>query len=174
MVFRRKHHDQPEASPPEWRQRFDLAAQIIRSKRPPAWIESRLTDLEGALLAAQDDVDRLAESISRLDAERVSRELKQALRVEHRRLPTDAHGSHDRQVAVLRQRYAAVNEMMNQRRDTQRRITDSVADLELFAVEAQLDHIGLTFGTHALDEHLQRLDIDLRALSMARNELKSW
>ncbi len=174
MVFRRKNSDQPAVPLPEWRQRFDAAAQIIRSKRPPAWIDARLTDLERALAAAHDDVERLAESISRLDPERVSRELKKALRQQQERLPTDTDGADDKQVAVLRQRYAAVHEMMNRRRETQRHVADSVADLELLAVESERDDIGLTVGPHALDEHLQRLDIDLRALSMARNELKSW
>lgn len=174
MVFRRKHCDEPAVPSPEWRQRFDVAAQIIRSKRPPAWIDARLTDLERALLAAHNDVERLTESISRLDPDLVSRELKQALRRQQRSLPTDMDGADDRQVAVLRQRYAAVHEMMNRRRESQRQVANSVADLELLAVESERDDIGLTIGTHALDEHLERLNIDLRALNMARNELKSW
>jgi hypothetical protein len=174
MVFRPKHNAQPAAPPPEWRQRFDAAEQIIRSKRPPEWVDDRLIDLEQALLAAHDDIERLTRSIGRLDPERVSRELKHALRNEQRRLPTDADRGDDKQVALLRQRYAAVNEMMNQRRATQRRVADVVADLEMLALEAERDDIGLSVATHALDEHLQRLDIDLRALSMARDELRSW
>ena len=174
MVFRRKHNDRPTTPPPEWRLRFDAAARIIRSKPRPAWIDDRLVDLEQALVAAQNDADRLGESISRLDPERVSRELKQALRESQRRLPTDADGGDERLIAVLRQRYAAVNELMNHHRETQRRIADAVSDFELLAVESERVDIGLAGETHALDEHLLRLDVGLRALSMARTELKSW
>lgn len=174
MVFRRKRADEPVAPPPEWRDRFAAAAVIVQSRQRPAWIDERLSELERALVAAQTDVDRLGDSIARIGPDRVGRELKQALRDEQRRLPTDSDGGGDKRVGVLRERYAAVNEMMNHRRETQRRIADSVTDLELLAVQAERDEIGLAGGTHALDAHLQRLDVDLRALSMARNELRSW
>ena len=174
MVFRRKRVEESVDKPPEWRERFDAAAQIIRSRQQPSWIDERLTDLEQALVAAQREADRLGEAISRLDLERVGRELKQALRDEQRRLPTASDGGDDKRLAVLRQRYAAVNEMMNRRRETQRQVADSVADLEMLAVESERQEVGLTGNTHALDEHLARLDVDLRALEMARKELGSW
>jgi hypothetical protein len=174
MVFRRKRTEEPVVPPPEWRERFDASVEIIRSRQRPAWIDERLADLEQALVTAQNDIDRVSDSIARLDPERVSRDLKQALRDDQRRLPTDTDGVADRRVTVLRERYAAVNEMMNHRRETQRRVADAVTDLELLAVQVERDEIGHTHGTNVLDEHLQRLDIDLRALSMARNELRSW
>jgi hypothetical protein len=174
MVFRRRRPDEPVPQQPEWRERFDSAVRVIRSRPHPSWIDDRLSDLGRALVAAQDDADRLGASIARLDPERTSRELKEALRDERTRLPTERGPGDARRVAVLRRRYAAVNEMMNHHRETQRRIVDSVADLELLAVQAERDEIGLADDTHAFDEHLQRLDVDLRALSMARQELRSW
>lgn len=173
MVFRRKRDQQPIAPPPEWRSRFDDAVAIIRSRSRPGWIDDRLNDLERALVESQNDVDRLGDAIARLDPEQISRDLKQALRDEQRRLPTDSDGGGDKRVAVMRHRYAVVNEMMNHRRETERRLADSISDLELLAVQAERDGIGLQGDTHALDEHLQRLDLDLRALSMARKELGS-
>lgn len=173
MVFRRKRDQQPVAPPPEWRSRFDNAVAIIQSRPRPAWIDDRLNDLERALVEAQTDVDRLGDAIARLDPERISQDLKRALRDQQNRLPTDSNDGGDKRISVLRRRYEAVNDMLNHRRQTERRLADSVSDLELLAVQAERDRSGLHGDTDALNEHVQRLDIDLRALSMAHKELGS-
>jgi hypothetical protein len=173
MVFRRKRDAQLTAPPPEWRSRVDAAVAIIQSRPRPAWIDGRLNDLERALTDAQADVDRLGERIARLDPDQTSQDLKRALRDGQRRLPTESNDGGEKRIAVLRQRYAAANEMMNYRRETQRRISDAVSDLELMAVQAEREELGLRGDTHALEEHLEQLDIDLRALSAAHKELGS-
>ena len=119
------------------------------------------------------DVDRLGDAIARLGPEQISQDLKQALRDHRRHLPTEPNDGGDKRISVLRQRYEAVNDMLNHRRETERRLTDSVSDVEMLAVQAAHDEIGLHGNTHALDDHVQRLDIDLRALTMARKELGS-
>lgn len=140
---------------------------MIRSNRPPAWVEDRLDAVETALLAAEDDRRRLTEAVEQLDPDRSSRELKDALRANHRRPGTIA----DERVALLRRRYDTVHQLLDRRDHLERRIDSSVVDLELLAVRSV--ELAATSGDRwGLDDELDRLRIDLDALEQARAEIE--
>lgn len=171
MLRRRRSQDESPATRPPWRERFDEAAAMIRSRPQPAWIDQRIDDMASALTAAQTDIDNLSETIDRLDAPGTAAELKRALRDSQRQVPTSSVGD-DRRVVALRRRYDAVNDLLNQRHEIAQRIADAIADLELLAVEALHGGTSTAGESDSLDRHVERLEIDLRALSAARREVE--
>jgi predicted nucleic acid-binding Zn-ribbon protein len=175
MLFRRKQRpNDTTPSQPPWRTRFDEAVAMIRSRPQPDWVNDRLTDLEAALTAAHHDDQNLAKTIEQLDPSGTADQLKQALRAADQRLPMADGVDDERRIAALRRRYDTVNEMMNRRTDMAQRVLDSIADLELLAIETLHDNGSTERGMHDLDNRLERLDIDLRALESARQELRPW
>ena len=170
-MLRRRPTPDPPPAPPEWQRRFDEAAALILSREQPAWVRSRLDELQQALVAASEVAARLDASVQQLDPERTATELKRALR-EHSNAgsPTVA-ADLERRVTTLRERYDAVNDMINRRETIQRRMLDTTADVELLAVQAVRAQAIDTDPAHHLDEHLARLDTDLHALELARREV---
>jgi hypothetical protein len=175
MVLRRRRAQDEAAAPrPAWRDRFDEAAAMIRSRPQPDWIEDRIHDMATALTAAHSDLENLSKSIDQLDAAGTAAQLKQALRETERRPPMSTEADGERRVATLRRRYDAVNDLMNQRHELEQRIADSIADLELLAVESVRSHTSATADTLGLDGHLRQLEMDLQALAAARKEVEAW
>jgi hypothetical protein len=175
MVLRRKRRqDEPAPLRPAWRDRFDTAATMIRSRPQPARVDDRLSDLEAALTTAHIDDEKLAKAIEQLDPGGTADQLKQALRSAEQRLPTSEGIDNDRLITALRRRYETVNDLMNQRHDMAQRVSDSIADLELLAVETLHSDGSAERGMRDLDDCFERLDIDLRALESARQELRQW
>lgn len=146
---------------------------MIRSRPQPDWIEDRINDMATALTAAHTDLENLSRSIDQLDAAGTAAQLKQALRETELRLPTSTAADGERRVATLRRRYDAVNDLMNQRHELEQRIADSIADLELLAVESVRSHTSAA-DTRSLDGHLEQLETDLQALAAARKEVEAW
>ncbi len=64
--------------------------------------------------------------------------------------------------------------MMNQRLEIAQRVADSIADLELLAVESMRTDGAISTERYGVDDHLERLEIDLAALRSAREDVDSW
>lgn len=146
---------------------------MIRSRPHPSWIGDRLSDLEAALIAADGEVAQLTRSIEQLDPEKTASDLKQALRDTERRLPAAQSAGDARRLDVLRRRYDAVHELMNQRERMHDRIADSVAHLELLAVETVRSDASAG-EPDRVEAHLEQLSIDVEALNRAREEIRTW
>lgn len=174
MRRRSDRRSEPTPEPPAWRARFDAAATLIRSRQQPAWIEDRLADVEAALSAADVDVARLSRSIDHLDPASTTAQLKDALRTSNQRLPTAQDVDGPRRLEALRRRFDTVNELMNRRSEIERRVADSLADLELLAVEAVRPATEDAAPLDGVDDALGRLEVDLTALQQARAEVRSW
>lgn len=170
-MFRRRQPPDPASPVPEWQRRFDEASAMILSREQPTWVHDRLDDLRRALGAANDAAARLDAAVRQLDPDKTAADLKQALRERTKPgSPTDADDL-ERRVATLRERYDAVNDMINRRERIGRRMLDTTADVELLAVRALRAQTITTDPAHHLEEHLQRLDSDLHALELARREV---
>jgi len=170
-MLRRRHPPNPPPPAPEWQRRFDEASAMILSRDQPTWVHDRLNDLHRALDAANDTASRLEATVQQLDPDKTATELKQALRQQARpSSPADADDL-DRRVATLRERFDAVNDMINRRETIGRQILNTTADVELLAVQALRAQTINSDPEHHLDHHLQRLDSDLRALELARREV---
>jgi hypothetical protein len=64
---------------------------------------------------------------------------------------------------------------MNQREMMHDRIADSVAHLELLAVETvRSDAFAEAGQPGSVEAHLEQLSIDVEALNRARDELRTW
>ncbi|MEP1124866.1 MAG: hypothetical protein ABJH68_13365 [Ilumatobacter sp.] len=171
MLRRTRQPDPVAPPPPKWQQRFDAAVTLIRSRPQPAWLDDRLTALQRALTNTHETRDRIDASIEQLGVDQSAAELKAALRERQRPRPGDDRQRIDRRIDALRRRYDAVNDMANRRDEIEQQLLDTVADVELLAVEAVHSSTLDTDPAHHLDDHLQRLDTDLRALELARREI---
>lgn len=163
MILRRsKEPAEPSPPVPAWRARVDEARALIRSQGTPPWVDDRLDEVERSLAEAEEDRQRLAAAIERLEPERATSELKEALR---------SGRIEESRVAALRRRHDTVHELLNRRDALESRIDAAVVDLELLAARV------LTMSTgDAEDEvgtHLERLRDDIRALEQAHDELGS-
>ncbi len=147
---------------------------MIRSRPQPGWIDDRLDDLAAALTAAHIDIENLSKSIDQLDPTETAAQLKQELRAAEHRLPTAHDADGNRRIESLRRRYDTVHDMMNQRLEIAQRVADSIADLELLAVESMRTDGAISTERYGLDDHLERLEIDLAALRSAREDVDSW
>ena len=160
-MLRRRASDPPPA--PAWQQRFDRARLLIESQRPPAWIAGRLTDLERALAATDDDRQRLTAALSGLDVDRAGAELKEALR------SPDPSDSHRQLVDSLRERYETIHGLINREADLATTIERSLADLDLLA--ARSVELGSSAERWELERTVGLLADDVRALELAHREL---
>jgi hypothetical protein len=170
-MLRRRPTPDPPAPRPEWQRRFDEAAALILSREQPAWVRSRLDELQQALLTASEVAARLEASVQQLDPDRTAAELKHTLRQRTNAGSPAAASDLERRVTTLRERYDAVNDMINRRETIERHMLDTTADVELLAVQAVRAQSIDTDPAHHLDEHLARLDTDLQALELARREV---
>lgn len=170
-MLRRKAPIEGVAPSPEWQLRFDTAVELIRSRPQPPWLEDRLHDLRRVLADTYTTQQRLDTSLAQLGVDQTATQLKAALRDRQHVGGTADRSNTDRRIETLRHRYDAVNDMANRRDLIAQQLLDTVADVELLAVQAV--HSS-TLDTHSADDlsaHLERLDIDLRSLELARREI---
>lgn len=160
-MFRRRQGEEPTL--PEWERRIVAARSLIEAQRPPAWIEARLDAFHRGVAGAVADRDRLRESLTRLDVDRASRELKDAIR--NRRPGVE----HERLVESLRQRYESINRLHNRVEELDAAVERALADIDVLA--ARSIDLGSREDAWRLDETVRRLDDDLTALERAHDEL---
>ena len=170
-MLRRKQTIEPAAPLPEWQRRFDTAAELIRSQQQHPWLDDRLETLQQALGETHLAWQQLDVSLAQLDVDQTASDLKAALRERRRPRPGADSASTDRRVETLRRRYEAVNDMANRRDVLARQLIDTVADVELLAVQVVRSSTADAQQADHLSEHLERLDTDLRALELARREI---
>jgi hypothetical protein len=165
-VFRRKANpSSPDPAQPEWRERFDRSRDLIRAQSPPPWMIDRLDALDGQLVAAEADHDRIGAALVQLDLDRATRELKDALRSQG---PHPAPES-ERLIAALQARYESIHELTNKRAAIRRGIDAAIIDIELLA--ARSVELGASADRWQLDATAEQLRLDLDALALARREL---
>ncbi|HKY15541.1 MAG TPA: hypothetical protein VJM33_11510 [Microthrixaceae bacterium] len=165
-MFRRGRGSEPPG--PEWKQRVGQVRQIVVDHGDPATIAARLDELERALDHAEHDRAHLEQAITSLNPERVTRELKAALRER----PPVPGVPDDFTVATLRRRHDAVNELVNRREELTERIGTTVADLEALAARSVELAVGNRGVGSTLDVELERLHRDLTALQQAHDEIR--
>lgn len=170
-MLRRRRAPEPPRPKPEWQRRFDDASELILLREQPGWVHDRLDDLRRSLAGANDTAERLAATVDQLGPDNTAAELKSVLRERDSAPSGPAADDLDRRVATLRQRYEAVNDMINRRKTISRQMLNTTADVELLAVQALRAETVDTNPEHHLDEHFQRLDSDLPALELARREV---
>ncbi len=169
MLRRRQRTE--TAPPPQWQSRFDDAVELIRSQPQPPWLDDRLRDLERSLAETHSAQKRLDASMAQLGVEQTAAQLKTALRDRQGVGPGVDRAVLDRRIETLRHRYEAVNDMANRRDRISEHLLTTVADVELLAVRAVHSGSLDTQPADDLSEHLERLDIDLRSLELARREI---
>jgi chromosome segregation ATPase len=158
----------PKTPEHAWTARVSAARATVERRASVAFVAERFDDLERALHAAEADRTELASAIDELGADRVTGELKEALRELERR--PDARG--EARVAALRRRHETVHELRNRLDDLGARIDATVADLELLAARAVALSVDRQLGRHDLEAELTRLHDDLTALEHAHEELR--
>lgn len=166
MIRRRDRSDPPPVSPLQ--ARIDQARALVHEHADDPTIDARIDAVEVAVAATSADIERLGTAIARLDPERSSRELKDALRSQHLR-PGSVSDDH---IATLRGRHEAINGLENRREDLAAGIERTIADLE--ALAARCVGLSLTRTGHdprRLHAELDRLRLDLAALEAAHDEL---
>jgi hypothetical protein len=144
---------------------------MITDTSPPPWIAEQLVDLRRGLLEAEAECGRLAAAADRLEPERARRELKDAL-AEQRRSPYSAD---DAQIARLRERYGAINRLLDRHEELRLGIDRALLDLDVLAATAvQRDSLNDLDDNDegALSEQIEHLRIDLAALDAARAEVR--
>lgn len=169
MLRRKPQVERPPV--PEWQRRFDTAVELIRSRPQPPWLDDRLDDLQRALADTHTTQQQLDDSLAQLGVDETAAQLKAALRDRQRVGSGADRSSIDKRVEALRHRYDAVNDMANRRDVIARQLVDTVADVELLAVQAVHTSTVDTDADNDLSEHLERLDIDVRSLELARREI---
>jgi hypothetical protein len=160
-VFRRK----VTAPPPEWRERFDAARELIASQSPPPWMIERLDALDRMLIEAESDHARLGATIVQLDLDRATRELKDALRSQS----TMPSPRSQRVVDSLQARYETIHDLMNRQVSIRRTIDEALVDVDLLAVRSV--ELGARADRWQVDDTVERLRLEMTALELAHREL---
>ena len=162
----------PKPPEPAWSARVAAARATVLRHAETTLRPERLDELERALHGAEADRAALLAAIEELGGDRVTEELKRALRDASRRLGGDAAA--DPHVASLRRRHETVNDLRNRVEDLARRIDATVADLELLAARSVELSVGrrLRDGDGDVGAELARLHDDLTALELAHEELR--
>lgn len=169
-MFRRARPDPPVPSP-AWVQRVDRAIDLITDTSPPPWITERLVDLRSGLLAAEVECRRVAAAVDRLEPDRARREFKDAL-AEQRRSP---YAADDARIARLRERYDAINKLLDRHDELRLGIDRTLLDLDVLAATAVQRYSLNDLDDNdegALSEQIEHLRIDLAALDAARAEVR--
>ena len=161
MIRRRPNH-----SPAPWQARVDHAVAIILRNDTAATTRARLAEVEDALEQSREDRTRLERAVRELDPERAARELKAALRSRPDPTAPDSPA-----ILTLRRRYESIHGLENRLDLLERRVENTVADLEALAAAAvDLSLQGSTGGT-GLSSLLETLRIDSAALARAHEEV---
>ncbi len=171
MLRRRQPPPDPETPLPEWQRRFDDASALLAAGPQPAWVSERLHDLRRALIEAAEAATLLSRTADQLGPQQIADDLKLALRERGRASTGVGADDLDHRIRSLRERYEAVNDIINRRELLERQMLNTAADVELLAAQALRQRALGSDPSNRLDDHLQRLDDDLHALALARREV---
>jgi hypothetical protein len=153
--------------PPEI-QRAEAARKAIEQHgEPRPVVRHTLDKVEAAIAVAIDDRDRIDESLTGLDQERIAAELKAALRAK-----PDPTAADPPTVMSLRKRHEAVHALQNRREDIDSAIERALVDLETLVAQTAMHRLGAS--DDAMDDlghWLGQLDDDVRALADAHDVL---
>ena len=148
-------------------QRVDAAREAILKHGDPRPIVVHTIDkVRTAIEQALADRDRVADSLTSFDEQRIGDELKAALRAKAR--PTDPDTPH---VLALRRRHEAVHALHNRRDAIAEGIERSVADLETFAAERAMAAMQSDDVFADLGHWIETLDADARSLAASHDAL---
>lgn len=161
MIFKKRSKD-PE---PEWKRRAAAARDVIRGASTDPKTERRLDQLEKALTNAADDQERLREALTKMAPQRVTDELKGALR--QRPTPTTPD---DKLITSLRRRHEAINTLQNREEVLGDLIESTLIDLETLAA-GSVELAFLSDGDSSLEHELDQLHARTSALADAHREL---
>ncbi|MEL6983119.1 MAG: hypothetical protein AAFO29_11905 [Actinomycetota bacterium] len=147
--------------PEPWQRRVGSARASILGDRPSPMIINQIDAVERSLGEAAQDRARLARATADLDPQRVTAELKAALR---------SPGADEALVASLRRRHETVNDLLNRRERLDQRIEATVTDLETLALRTAAQGLRGDDGKQARRE-LDQLSLDVELLAQAHREL---
>lgn len=157
--------DRRAEPPPPWKIRFDGAVRLIEQHSTDTHLRDRLRETEAALAGAVADRLRLARTIAELDPDRITAELKAALRAR-----TDVTAPDTPLLTSLRQRHELLHGLRDRLEQLDDRIEQTLVDLENLAAGA----ISLSFdvpSAGSAQTDLQRLNDDIAALAAAHREI---
>lgn len=157
--------DRPAPPPPPWKIRFDNAVRLIDQHSTDPQLEGRLTRAETALAEAVGDRQQLATTIAEFDPDRVTAELKAALRARPNITAPDTP-----LLKSLRQRHELLHGLRDRLEELDAGIERTLVDLENLAAGA----ISLSFDAPSAgspETDLQRLNDDIAALAAAHREI---
>lgn len=120
--------------------------------------------VRAAIEQALADRERVADSLTSFDEQRIGDELKAALRAKPR--PTDPDTPH---VLALRRRHEAVHALHNRRDAIAEGIERSLADLETFAAERAMAAMQSDDVFADLSHWIDTLDADARSLTTSHD-----
>ncbi len=159
----------PPTATYQWERQLADARATIAHEVPTSTLLARLDEVAVSLRDAEADRARVAAAVDRLDPERSSRELKDALRNEKQRPGSVG----DARLAVLRDRHATINRLLDRRDALASQITTTVLDVEVLAAKTvEISALGGDVDQQ-LGEPLERLRIDVDALAAAHAELRA-
>lgn len=144
-----------------WQDRVDRARAVILGNRPGPVIENQLATVERSLVEAEGDRRHLRRTVADLQPERVSADLKAALR---------SPDVSDTLVTSLRRRHETVNDLLNRLDRLDQQVEATVADLETLA--ARTSEIALRSGTATAAREIEQLGLDVEALAAAHREIE--
>lgn len=154
---------------PAWRRRLD-AARAIAATATTTWLgDDAFDEIERVVAQAHDDLARLDLAIARLDPERTTRELKDALRAHTPGMAPD----HDPVLTARRNRFGALQDLQDRREQMASEVEATLIDVETLAARA----VQASLGATRLDDlrlETDHLRLRVAALSAAHDEIQRW
>lgn len=155
----------PDARSVDESRRIAAAQDLLARYAPGPVAEEAVATVQRAVAEATDDRARLRRVIADLQPDRVTADLKAALRGR-----TDPTADDTPRISALRRRYESVNRLQSQLDSVEELADGIIAELEALAAETVA---ARTAGTSAVtDEVLQRLADDATALAAAHREVE--
>ena len=148
-------------------QRVETARQaIIKHGDPRPVVLHTVDKVQAAIEQALTDRDRVVDSLTSFDEQRIGDELKAALRAKP--VPTDPDTPH---IMALRRRHEAVHALHNRRDAIAESIERSLADLETFAAERAMAILQADDAFADVNRWIETLDADVRSLTASHHAL---
>lgn len=165
MIFRRRPPEPAPTGVPSWAGRMERAGEVARAAAPSEETDDRLRQVHAALARAESDRDGLRETLSKLEPERATRELKDALRARPDPTVEDTPA-----ILALRRRYESIHALKDRLGNLERRIATLVADTEAWSA-ALVDLSTAPAAADSVRELSEALRSDTEALRAAHEEL---
>lgn len=170
MILRRTPPSTPPPPAPQhwWQPRLDNAAELLIGHGSDAQRQQNrqlLDQVSRTLTEASDDRTSLAASLQRLDPDRISSELKAALRAR-----PDPTAPDSDMIRSLRERHELQHRLIDRLEALDARIEKTLIDVDTLAARS----VELAFASSTRsgpDDDLRRLNDDLAALTRAHEEL---